>query len=95
MARYTKYSKEELIAFIERADTEEKIQIAWDFLGKLKIPEEWEDQLNGMLLAQGEWITDHGNNPFYEDPRWDMDDRGRYSPSAPWNAPGMRVSDFI
>lgn len=23
------------------------------------------------------------------------EDRGAYSPSAPWNAPGMKVSDFI
>ena len=25
----------------------------------------------------------------------EYEDRGLYSPSMPWNAPGMRVSDFI
>lgn len=29
-----------------------------------------------------------------EEPEWENDDRD-YSPSAPWNAPGMSVSDFI
>ena len=33
----------------------------------------------------------------YEDDwdKYDDYDRGSYSPSAPWNAPGMRISDFI
>lgn len=39
----------------------------------------------------------------WEDPYWEEDDEyytpsataGDYSPSCPWNAPGMKVSDFI
>lgn len=47
-----------------------------------------------------EWFADQ----FYkepEDPDWPEEsdwyetDRGLYSPSMPWNAPGMSISDFI
>ena len=30
-----------------------------------------------------------------EEEEYEETDRGLYSPSMPWNAPGMRVSDFI
>ena len=44
------------------------------------------------------WFYDHffEEVPYDEyDSPYDETDRGTYSPPMPWNAPGMKVSDFI
>ena len=47
-----------------------------------------------------DWIEDTSEGE-WEEPDWDDEDyipsatRGDYSPSNPWDAPGMKISDFI
>lgn len=47
-----------------------------------------------------DWIEDTSEDE-WEEPDWDDEDyvpsaeRGDYSPSHPWDAPGMKISDFI
>lgn len=88
------YSREALIAFVNRAVTWEKLDIAREFIDKLDLPEELREELDMELFLQGDAISDaeygHGCLARGED-NYDDD----YSPSAPWRAPGMRVSDFI
>lgn len=44
---------------------------------------------NGICPVCGVYFDENGND---EDEEYD---RGSYSPSAPWNAPGMSVKDFL
>ena len=80
------YTKRELIDFIRRADTPERIQIARDFLARQTLTDNVREYLEAELGSQERWVN--GTD------EWEDDDRD-WSPSAPWNAPGMRVSDFI
>ena len=46
------------------------------------------------------WFEDAESEPEWEEPDWDEEyipsaENGDYSPSDPWNAPGMKMSDFI
>ena len=46
------------------------------------------------------WLEDADNEDEWDEPDWDDDyvpsaTRGDYSPSNPWDAPGMKISDFI
>ena len=46
------------------------------------------------------WIEDATDEDEWEESDWDDDyipsaERGDYSPSNPWDAPGMKLSDFI
>lgn len=84
------YSREVLIRFVNRADTWEKLDIARDFIDKLDLPEDLREELDMELFLQGDAINDAEYG--YGCLARDDDD---YSPSSPWNAPGMRVSDFI
>lgn len=88
------YSRETLIAFINRAKTMEMLNTAEDFIRKLDLSEELREELQAEMWMRGDAILDaqygHGCLATAED---DYDDD--YSPAAPWRAPGMRVSDFI
>ena len=79
-----RYTREELIDFIGRATTMEMLQTARNFIAKLELPEDLRKELEFELMLQYDACEEYIN-----------DDRGSYSPSAPWNAPGMKVSDFI
>lgn len=88
MARF--YTREELLAFINRIDSWERFDIARAFLDKLepRLPKALVRELETEMLCMGdvlemrEFRDDCGG---YED----------YGPSNPWDAPGMKVSDFI
>lgn len=84
-----RYTQEELIAFINRADDFDKLATARDFIEKLSyISDENREELEAELLMQGDYLTARE----YQDDYCGHED---YSPSAPWDAPGMKVSDFI
>ena len=95
MARH--YTREQLLAFIGRADTMAKILTAEDFIAKLDIPEDLRAELTRKIQDKEEAVALKDGWLCYDDlVMTDRDeDRGCYSPSAPWNAPGMKVSDFI
>jgi hypothetical protein len=84
----TKYTQEELVAFINRAKNKEMLRVADEFIHKLKMPREMLEVLEMELLGSYDMMNYPG---WYTEP----DDDYNYSPSAPWGAPGMRVSDFI
>lgn len=90
--RPNKFTLKELIDFINRADSIEKLYVADKFIDGLDIPDEWRDELSCEIQGSLDIFIDreHFGNPYGYD-----EDRSSYSPSAPWNAPGMRVSDFI
>ena len=54
---------------------------------------EFIDQALEEAMKEDDSAWDNDVNPFLPD-YMDNDDRD-YSPSDPWNAPGMKVSDFI
>ena len=83
------YTKKELIDFIRRADTPERCKIARYYLAKMKMSDNDREYLEAELGSQERWVNDEWGAD-----EWEDDDRD-WSPSAPWNAPGMRVSDFI
>lgn len=86
-----KYTLEELRDFCDRANTPEKKQIARDFIaGRDYLAPCEKDFLFDLLEDYGEEV-----NPFLPDYMTANDDERDYSPSNPWDAPGMRVSDFI
>lgn len=78
------YTRDELVAFIGRAETEEMCNQAERFLDKLHMDPALREKLEICVMAQRDFIW---QNSFY-------DDRD-YGPSNPWDAPGMKVSDFI
>ena len=84
------YTLEELDAFVERADTLEKCDVAAEFIRRLCN----RGEINGGTYAK--LNSKLRSIKFYllEDIPMGPEERN-YSPSAPWNAPGMRVSDFL
>lgn len=86
------YTFEELKAFCGRADTKEKRKTAFEFIdSRPYLAEAEKEELFELLDNEEDWPYDE--NPFLPD----YLDRGSrdYGPSNPWDAPGMRVSDFI
>ena len=78
------FSEADLWGLVCRADTLEKVATAERFISNLVFSERMqEDDLPGALLDALGVI------------REDLEDREMYSPSCPWNAPGMKVSDFV
>lgn len=89
------YTLDELTAFVGRADSIEKVNIAREYINKLRYLRFRE---KAALLDKLDAMEDKLSDDFlaFDDDFSSFDeDRGSYSPSAPWNAPGMRVSDFI
>ena len=83
-----KYTEEELVAFVGRIDSWEKCEIAENFIRKLPLGRNVHARLYNMICER--------YAEFSEPDEYDWgEDRGSYSPSAPWNAQGMKVSDFI
>lgn len=87
-----RYSIQELRAFVGRADTEEKVETARAFIARLPYLTKSERQELDERLEEALWPND-AEDPWFND-CGGADDYD-YSPSAPWNAPGMKVSDFI
>lgn len=84
-----RYTQEELIAFINRADDFDKLATARDFIDKLSyLSDEDREELNNECLMQGDLLE---QRLWRDDWGWEKD----YGPSNPWDAPGMKVSDFI
>ena len=78
------FSEADLWGLVCRADTLEKVATAERFINNLSFsPKMQEDDLPGALLEALGLI------------REELEDRDMYSPSCPWNAPGMKVSDFV
>lgn len=76
-----RYTESELYAFVSRADTHEKVEIAKAFIAKLDYIDN--DLFDGLMISLA-WIS---RDLYYQD--------REYGPSNPWDAPGMAVSDFI
>lgn len=82
-----RHSYNALVAFVGRADTLDKVDIAEDFIRKIDYLRPTDKaRLLASLQNRREELD------IWED---DCDEDRNWSPSAPWNAPGMRVSDFI
>ena len=74
---------------------------------KIQLSTGWttQDYITGLTEQEAIEICEDHNWEYYDENEfcWGMnivddyeyEDRGSYSPSAPWNAPGMKVSDFI
>lgn len=85
-----RYSFSELHAFVERANTMDRIFIAYEYLEKLTyLSAKMYDELMSLLFSKEREIEDEMQERYYQI------DRDMYSPSCPWNAPGMCASDFI
>lgn len=82
------YTQEELVAFINRAENLEMLHQADEVIHKMTMPDEMLEELEMELLGSYDMM----NNPAWGCSSYDEDD---YGPSNPWDAPGMRVSDFI
>jgi len=93
-------SKEELIRMVGATKSEaeldelvETLRVAELCLEKSELPVKDQEDVWDEITGQYDML----GNPFYrrfaEEDEWE--DRGSYSPSAPWNAPGMKISDFI
>lgn len=79
-----RFSEDDLWGLVCRADTLEKVATAEAFIKRIAFsPKMQEDDLPGALLDALYTI------------REELEDREMYSPSCPWNAPGMKVSDFV
>lgn len=85
MARF--YTREELLDFIGRIDSLDRFDTARAFLDKLypRLPKKLVEELETEMLGTLDWLNMRDDYDGHED----------YSPSAPWNAPGMKISDFI
>ena len=87
-----KYTFDELKDFCGRADTKEKRKIAFDFIeSRPYLTEDEKMELYDFLDNEDDWPCEE--NPFL--PSYMSRCENDYSPSNPWDAPGMRVSDFI
>lgn len=86
-----RYTKDELIAFINRADDFDKLATARDFIDKLSyLSDDDREELHNECLMRGDLLEQRMFGLEY-DSGWEKD----YGPSNPWDAPGMKVSDFI
>lgn len=95
-----KYTLKELRDFCERAvegeDCDKKCEVARRFISSRPYLSKAEKEslleyLDYCMIPCDDF--DDGGDPFLPD-YLDRDSRD-YSPSNPWDAPGMRVSDFI
>lgn len=81
-----KFTEQQLWDFVNRTDTHERVEIAIDFLTHLDgLSIELYDELMNTLA--------YISRELYHMDR--ETDRDMYSPSCPWNAPGMSARDFI
>lgn len=83
-----RFTKDELIAFINRAKNIDQLRQADAIIAKMRIPEAWREEIEMELLGSYDMM----NNPSWTS--WTPDEED-YGPSNPWDAPGMKVSDFI
>lgn len=91
-----RYTEAEISAFVGRATSAEKCLIAIEYIEKIDYLDPdflrgWIEQLNGEYMAYRE---------LEDEPETDREythsvTGGDYSASCPWNAPGMKVGDFI
>ena len=90
-----KYTLDELYRFCERAVNTDRVKEATDFIKSRPYLTESEkgDLIDYMNMPQEMDDYPYEENPFLPD-YMDRDSRD-YGPSNPWDAPGMRVSDFI
>ena len=90
MGNTKKYLKDELLTLINESKTIEELENIEKVVDGIHFSEDDLTEIRMEILCQSDMIYDSNNNydKYYED-------RGLYSPSAPWNAPGMSVSDFI
>ena len=91
------YSVKELEQFCDRACSMEQADIAEKFIkSRPYLSKEEKDGLLGFLdgvrFAINDMLQMQRDMGYCGDDEYEDDD---YSPSAPWRAPGMRVSDFI
>lgn len=82
------FTEEQLVAFVNCADSWEKCETAEKFIRKLPLGRNVHARLYQMICERYAEYAEPDSYDYYED-------RGSYSPSAPWNAPGMKMSDFI
>ena len=86
-----RYTKEELIAFINRATSKDQVRIADEFIHKLRyLTADDLEELEMELLGS----YDMFDYQAYCGGCYNKDEED-YGPSNPWDAPGMKVSDFI
>lgn len=80
-----RFTEKELQAFISRADTREKVEIAIEFIRKLDIDNDLYDNLMTGLAYISRELRYQERFP----------ESDTYSPSAPWGAAGMNARDFV
>jgi len=86
------YTREELLDMINKARTSKEIDSISELVAKLNLPSELKDEVEMEIFCQWDMI----NNPWYHNEEdYPSAYNGSYSPSAPWNAPGMSIHDFI
>ena len=61
---------------------------------------EGEFDFSDGTVEETSYVIEDTNEPEWDEPDWDDDyipssTNGDYSPSNPWDAPGMKISDFI
>ena len=85
-----KYTQEELIAMINQTTTMDELNDVEELIKSLHLSGDELHEIEMEILCQSDMIYDSYYNPYEH-----YEDRGSYSPSAPWNAPGMSIHDFI
>ena len=78
------FSEADLWGLVCRADTLEKVATAERFISVLKFSKRMQDDDLPEALLDALYTI-----------REKLEDREMYSPCCPWNAPGMKVSDFV
>ena len=85
------YTKDELIRIASFASTADELNAAEDLIEAIgdDLPKAWKEEIEmELFLSWDSYFADDFAKCYGAEDR-------DYSPSAPWNAPGMKVSDFI
>ena len=80
-----RFSSQDLWGLVNRADTHERVATAEAFLRRLTYVD---NELFDELMIALSFIS----RELY---RRDREEDREYSPSCPWNAPGMNTRDFV
>ena len=83
-----KYTQAELMAFVNRADTHEKVATAEAFIKKLTYVsnDDYDDLMNALAYISREL--------YHMDRETEYEDED-YTPANPWAAPGMSPYNFV
>ncbi len=84
-----KYSKKELIEMINATTTTDELSELAELINGISMNDKDREDLDVEILSQCDYLV------YIEAYCYTEPDEKDYGPSNPWDAPGMKVSDFI